>query len=107
MNITGICLYETPCGWCSKWDKKCDCKIGCETHDFSQPTLVPSPQVMHDKITADMQKPLINKLNELEEVYQLFRAEECISCMCCDHTPFDIVSCFKFKDYIKETTQND
>jgi hypothetical protein len=22
------CIYETPCHWCSKWDKKCDCKIG-------------------------------------------------------------------------------
>lgn len=21
------CVYETPCGWCSKWDKKCDEKI--------------------------------------------------------------------------------
>lgn len=21
------CTYETPCGWCSKWDKKCDQKI--------------------------------------------------------------------------------
>ena len=21
------CIYETPCGWCSKWDKKCDKKI--------------------------------------------------------------------------------
>ena len=20
------CVYETPCGWCSKWDKKCDKK---------------------------------------------------------------------------------
>ena len=20
------CVYETPCGWCSKWDKKCDQK---------------------------------------------------------------------------------
>lgn len=29
MNITGICQYETPCGWCAKWDKKCDKKIGC------------------------------------------------------------------------------
>ena len=29
MNITGICPYETPCGWCTKWDKKCDKKIGC------------------------------------------------------------------------------
>lgn len=28
MNITGICPYETHCGYCSKWDKKCDKKIG-------------------------------------------------------------------------------
>lgn len=24
------CTYETPCGWCTKWDKKCDKKIGCD-----------------------------------------------------------------------------
>ena len=24
---TANCVYETPCGWCSKWDKKCDKKI--------------------------------------------------------------------------------
>ena len=24
---TDRCIYETPCGWCSKWDKKCDRKI--------------------------------------------------------------------------------
>lgn len=29
MNITGICPYKTPCGWYTKWDKKCDKKIGC------------------------------------------------------------------------------
>lgn len=34
------CVYETPCSWCSKWDKKCDCKIGntkseCE-HQWEQ-----------------------------------------------------------------------
>ena len=23
---TENCVYETPCGWCSKWDKKCDQK---------------------------------------------------------------------------------
>ena len=22
------CCYKTPCGWCSKWDKKCDLKLG-------------------------------------------------------------------------------
>ena len=26
--LTMRCTYETPCGWCTKWDKKCDKKIG-------------------------------------------------------------------------------
>ena len=29
INLTGTCQYSTMCGWCSKWDKKCDRKIGC------------------------------------------------------------------------------
>lgn len=27
MMGTFNCVYEIPCGWCSKWDKKCDRKI--------------------------------------------------------------------------------
>lgn len=27
MMGTFNCIYETPCGWCTKWDKKCDKKI--------------------------------------------------------------------------------
>lgn len=28
IDITNIkCVYITPCGWCSKWDKECDKKI--------------------------------------------------------------------------------
>ena len=27
--LTRQCTYSTPCGWCTKWDKKCDKKIGC------------------------------------------------------------------------------
>ena len=27
MTGTINCVYETPCGWCSKWDKKCDKQI--------------------------------------------------------------------------------
>lgn len=26
MRGTNDCVYETPCGWCTKWDKKCDVK---------------------------------------------------------------------------------
>ena len=28
--LTRQCTYSTPCGWCCKWDKKCDKKIGCD-----------------------------------------------------------------------------
>lgn len=28
MMGTFNCTYETPCGWCIKWDKKCDRKVG-------------------------------------------------------------------------------
>lgn len=27
MMGTFNCVYETPCGWCTKWNKKCDEKI--------------------------------------------------------------------------------
>ncbi|MGN0245743.1 MAG: hypothetical protein ACI4DK_07240 [Lachnospiraceae bacterium] len=28
MMGTFECIYETPCHWCTKWDKKCNRKIG-------------------------------------------------------------------------------
>lgn len=31
------CTYETPCGWCCKWDKKCDRKIGGNTPSVTMP----------------------------------------------------------------------
>lgn len=34
--ITMQCTYITPCGWCTKWDKKCDKKISCD-HTPNQP----------------------------------------------------------------------
>jgi len=47
MNITGICPYETPCGWCSKWDKKCDKKIGCD-NDKPQRGLRANTSILDD-----------------------------------------------------------
>lgn len=46
------CTYETPCGWCVKWDKKCDRKIGAYT----------------TKIVEDL-KRLSNNSNDKEEVF--------------------------------------
>ena len=31
------CVYETPCGWCSKWDKKCDKKMHSESYRINNP----------------------------------------------------------------------
>ena len=30
MMLGEPCRYITDCGWCWKWDKKCDKKIGCD-----------------------------------------------------------------------------
>ena len=32
--LTMQCTYSTPCGWCTKWDKKCDKKIGEPTKPY-------------------------------------------------------------------------
>lgn len=42
MKGTINCAYETPCGWCSKWDKECDKKINKPTefaNDLSTATV--------------------------------------------------------------------
>lgn len=35
-SITMQCTYATPCGWCTKWDKKCDKKIGCDDNNLQR-----------------------------------------------------------------------
>lgn len=40
MTGTTNCVYETPCGWCSKWDKKCDGELPVEpelSHEKHEP----------------------------------------------------------------------
>ena len=31
MDKTTECKYILPCGWCERWDKKCDLKVGKAT----------------------------------------------------------------------------
>lgn len=47
-TVTIMCHYETPCGWCTKWDKKCDKKIGRE-----KPT--DEPIVVNNYVSPAMQ----------------------------------------------------
>ena len=31
------CVYKTPCGWCSKWDKECDeKKYATKTYNYNE-----------------------------------------------------------------------
>jgi hypothetical protein len=46
--LTMQCAYSTPCGWCAKWDKKCDNKIGCE------PPSIPIPESHAQKIINEI-----------------------------------------------------
>lgn len=43
------CVYETPCHWCSKWNKKCDNKIGCQSSND-----LADAQVNWSKLGRDM-----------------------------------------------------
>ena len=39
-SLTMQCTYSTPCGWCAKWDKKCDKKIGGESPSLPTPETI-------------------------------------------------------------------
>ena len=54
--FTRQCTYSTPCGWCAKWDKKCDKKIGCET-PYS-PTHKSNAQAFIDEIKSGKLPPI-------------------------------------------------
>jgi hypothetical protein len=53
------CTYETPCGWCTKWDKKCDKKIGgYPTVDLTDKTPTSDAQKTIDCIKSGKLPPL-------------------------------------------------
>ena len=39
MDKTTECNYITPCGWCEKWNKKCDLKVGKATIELKMKEL--------------------------------------------------------------------
>lgn len=58
MMGTFDCIYETPCGWCSKWDKKCDNKIPERGH---RAKISPIDDAMNDIKNGRGLKPLNQK----------------------------------------------
>ena len=53
------CIYETPCGWCSKWDKKCDRKIYCKDND-----------IIDDKSKEHWESALLNNVCKQESDHE-------------------------------------
>ena len=60
--LTMQCTYETPCGWCTKWDKKCDRTIGSSKsgmfdlalyHDLLERIIYGQSQIQYIKVTTE------------------------------------------------------
>lgn len=61
--ITMQCIYSTPCGYCTKWDKKCDKKIGCDDPK-SQRGLRAQTNVYDDIIQARLEYNLLKQMQK-------------------------------------------
>lgn len=71
--ITMQCTYSTPCGWCTKWDKKCDRKITDKPHKdsiledlFNITTKSSKPRIKQIKVTTYFWNYLDNKFSTFE-----------------------------------------
>lgn len=63
MNVTGICTYETPCGWCTKWDKKCDKQIGLDIMP-----ILKMPDHVAENIIEDVKNRMYESCGVLEKL---------------------------------------
>ena len=61
------CVYETPCGWCSKWDKKCDKKI---TERGQRAKCNPVDDAIDDTAKEYAQSILTNKICVSEDDHE-------------------------------------
>lgn len=59
--LTMQCTYSTPCGWCAKWDKKCDKKIGCGTSNKIESHISIKDYIIPDSVVEEIIEDVINK----------------------------------------------
>ena len=83
------CIYETPCGWCSKWDKKCDNKI---PERGQRAKINPVDDVIDD--IGESIKVVTNKICETESDHEW----ECIGVSTAEFT-FRCKKCYATKTY--------
>lgn len=63
-SVKKSCPYELPCGWCTKWDKKCDKKIGCE------PPSIPMSESHAQKIISEIKSGKLPPI-DMNDTYRL------------------------------------
>lgn len=61
------CVYETPYGWCSKWDKKCDKKI---VGRGNRVKCKPVDDAIDDATKEYIKSTLVNKVCESEDDHE-------------------------------------
>ena len=83
------CVYETPCGWCSKWDKKCDNKI---PERGQRAKINPVDDVIDD--IGESIKVVTNKICETESDHEW----ECIGVSTAEFT-FRCKKCYATKTH--------
>lgn len=64
---TDRCVYETPCGWCSKWDKECDKKIPSRGHRVK---IKPVDDDINDGVKKYLESELSNKICKQESDHE-------------------------------------
>jgi hypothetical protein len=71
--ITMQCIYSTPCGWCTKWDKKCDRKIGC---DKSESKISIKDRLVSDSVVSKIIEDVINYEKDFNNISNIFCKSE-------------------------------
>lgn len=61
------CVYETPCGWCSKWDKECDKEIAGRGQ---RAKCNPIDDAIDNTTKEHIKNLLVNKICESEEDHE-------------------------------------
>lgn len=67
MMGTMNCVYETPCGWCSKWDKECDRKISWQGN---RAKCNPVDDAIEDKEKEYLESVFTNKICKEESDHE-------------------------------------
>lgn len=107
-SIEIMCQYETPCGWCTKWDKKCDKKIperGLRAKcNFIEDAIDSSDAMNVIDQAIDELKLLENVIEATKHPdidYARFRKSVCAYCHDpnCMKSQVEICDCHKFEGY--------